>query len=90
MGEAMRRWIAPLALGLVLAGSAAHAEMDSAVMKAMLEQSKSEKKGVTVFLPGQQIAIVVTAVQGEVVEGRNQEFSRIVIDADEILALAFQ
>lgn len=86
----MRLRLAPLALGLTLLGSAAHAEMDSAVMKAMLEQSKAEKKGITVFLPGQQIAIVVTAVQDEIVEGRNQEYSRVVIDTDEILALAFQ
>ncbi|HVH04475.1 MAG TPA: hypothetical protein VNE71_00570 [Myxococcota bacterium] len=88
----MRRWLAPLALGLglALAGSAAHAEIDSAVLKAMLEQSKNEKKGVTIFLPGQQIAIVVTAIQGKIVEGRNQEYSRVVIDTDEILALAFQ
>jgi hypothetical protein len=86
----MRRWLAPLAFALALTGSAAHAEIDSALLKAMLEQSKAEKKGITIFLPGQQIAIVVTAIQGEVVEGRNQEFSRVVIDTDEILALAFQ
>ena len=86
----MNRWLARLALGLALVGSAAHAEIDSAVMKAMLEQSKAEKKGITIFLPGQHIAIVVTAVQGEVVEGRNQEYSRVVIDTDEILGLAFQ
>jgi hypothetical protein len=87
----MLRFLAPLAaFGLVLAGVSARAEIDSAVMKAMLEQSKNEKKGLTIFLPGHQIAIVVTAVQGEVIEGRNQEFSRVVIDADEIQALAFQ
>jgi hypothetical protein len=91
----MRRWLAPLAFCLLLAGplayAAAAAGMDPAVMKAMFEQSQKEKKGLTVFLPGHTLAIVVTAVHGsDTVEGRNQQYERVVIRVDQILALAFQ
>jgi sRNA-binding regulator protein Hfq len=89
----MHRFLASLAvgLGLVLTASATHAELDSAVAKAMLEQSKNEKKGVTVFLTGgEKIAIVVTAISTDTVEGRNQEFSKVLIDLDEVVALALQ
>jgi hypothetical protein len=91
----MRRWLVPLAFCLLLAGPLSHAAsaagMDPAVMTAMFEQSQKEKKGLTVFLPGHTLAIVVTAVHGtESVEGRNQEYQRVVIRVDQILALAFQ
>ena len=91
----MRRWLAPLVLCLLLAGplaqAASAAGIDPALMNAMFEQSQKEKKGLTIFLPGHVIAIVVTAVHGaDAVEGRNQEYQRVVIRTDEILALAFQ
>jgi len=91
----MRRRLALLAFCLLLSGplsQAASAEgMDPAVMTAMFEQSQKEKKGLTVFLPGHTLAIVVSAVHGtDSVEGRNQEYQRVVIRIDEILALAFQ
>ena len=91
----MRRWLAPLAFCLLLAGPLAHAAsaagIDPGVMSAMFEQSQKEKKGLTVFLPGHTVAIVVTAVHGaDTVEGRNQEYQRVVIRVDQILALAFQ
>jgi len=91
----MRRWLAPLAFCLLLAGPLAHEAaatgMDPGLMTSMFEQSQKEKKGLTVFLPGHTLAIVVTAVHGsDTVEGRNQEYQRVVIRVDEILALAFQ
>ena len=91
----MRRWLAPLAFCLLLAGplagAAAAAGMDPAVMTALFEQSQKEKKGLTVFLPGHTLAIVVTAVHGtDTVEGRNQQYERVVIRVDQILALALQ
>jgi hypothetical protein len=91
----MRRWLAPLFLCLLLSGPLARAVsaagIDPAVMSAMFEQSQKEKKGLTVFLPGHTIAIVVTAVHGsDSVEGRNQEYQRVVIRTDQIVALAFQ
>lgn len=91
----MHRWLAPLAFCLLLAGplarAASAAGIDPAVMSAMFEQSQKEKKGLTVFLPGHTVAIVVTAVHGsDTVEGRNQEYQRVVIRVDQILALAFQ
>lgn len=91
----MRRWLAPLAFCVLLAGplpqAAAAAGMDPGLMSAMFEQSRNEKKGLTVFLPGHTLAIVVTAVHGsDTVEGRNQQYERVVIRVDQILALAFQ
>jgi spore maturation protein SpmB len=91
----MRRWLVPLAFCLLLLADplsqASAAGMDPAVMTAMFEQSQKEKKGLTVFLPGHTLAIVVTAVHGtDSVEGRNQEYQRVVIRVDQILALAFQ
>ena len=91
----MRRWLAPLAFCLLVQGPLVHAAsaagIDPAVMSAMFEQSQKEKKGLTIFLPGHTVAIVVTAVHGTgTVEGRNQEYQRVVIGVDEILALAFQ
>ena len=60
-------------------------------MNALFEQSQKEKKGLTVFLPGHTLAIVVTAVHGtDTVEGRNQQYERVVIRVDQILALALQ
>lgn len=90
----MVRWLAPLAFCLLVQGplvQTASAGIDPGVMSAMFEQSQKEKKGLTVFLPGHTVAIVVTAIHGaDTVEGRNQEYQRVVIRVDEILALAFQ
>jgi hypothetical protein len=65
--------------------------MDPALMNALFEQSQREKKGLTVFLPGHTLAIVVTAIHADgAVEGRNQEYQRVLIRLDQILALALQ
>ena len=57
----------------------------------MFEESRRENKGLTLFLPGHTLAIVVTEVHGtSSVEGRNQEYDRIVIRTNQILGLAFQ
>ncbi|HEX2483689.1 MAG TPA: hypothetical protein VHQ66_00215 [Myxococcota bacterium] len=84
----MRLRPALLSASLLLAASAAHAELDSAAARALLEQSQREKKGVTIFVPGHAISIVVTSVSSDSVEGRNQEYQRVVIDPEEILAVA--
>ena len=84
----MRLSLAPLVASLLLLGSAAHAGLEAAAAKELLERSKNEKKGVTVYVPGHTISIVVTAIGPDVVEGKNQEYERVVIDADEILAVA--
>lgn len=65
--------------------------MNAGAMTAMFETSRNEKKGLTVFLSGHQIPIVVTEIHGtETVEGKNQEFDRVVIPTNQICALAFQ
>jgi|GEM_PF-1140147 len=84
-----RLWIGfGFAFALQLAAPAAHADELDPSMRALLEQSQREKRGVTVYVPGHAIPIVVTAIGSEVVEGRSQEHQRVVIDADEILAVA--
>lgn len=58
---------------------------------AMAQQSQQEGKGLTLFLQGHEIAVVVTAVHGsETIEGRNQQYGRVVIDLAEVVAAAFQ
>ena len=65
--------------------------MDVGAMNAMFETSRDEKRGLTVFLQGHQIPIVVKEIHGtESVEGANQQFDRVLIRTDQIIALAFQ
>jgi hypothetical protein len=45
----------------------------------LLNASMKEKKGVNVYVKGQQIALVVTVVGQDFIEGRNREQSKIVI-----------
>lgn len=46
---------------------------------AVLRASMEKKTGVTVYLRGQTIAMVVTSIGDNFVEGRNQQSSRIVV-----------
>jgi hypothetical protein len=55
------------------AGTGANPLMD------LLNASMKEKKGVNVYVKGQQIALVVTVVGQDFIEGRNREQSKIVI-----------
>ena len=48
-------------------------------MLAVLRSSMESKKGVTLYVRGQVISIVVTAISDHFVEGRNQQASRVVI-----------
>lgn len=62
------------------AGAAATATAsETNPLMALLNASMKEKKGVNVYVKGQQIALVVTMVGMEFVEGRNREQSKIVI-----------
>jgi hypothetical protein len=55
----------------------------------MCQRSHSEKKGITFFIPGQSVAMVVTEVHGaEFVEGYNQTFGKIVLRLDAVVAAA--
>jgi hypothetical protein len=73
-----RRNVLPLLAAFAgVAATATAAETNPLV--ALLNASMKEKKGVNVYVKGQQIALVVTAVGAEFVEGRNREQSKIVI-----------
>ncbi len=63
--------------------------MDANLMQSMFEKSKNDRTGLTVFLPGQSISIVVTAIHGTgAIEGHNQQYDRVLIGTAEILGLA--
>jgi hypothetical protein len=50
--------------------------------------SQSEKKGVTLYVRGQQIGGMVTKLSGDTVEMRSREYSRIVVRIESIDAAA--
>lgn len=52
--------------------------------RALFEKSMTEKKGLTLWVRGQQIGLVVTKIGDGVVEGRNRELSTIVVRTDSI------
>lgn len=55
----------------------------------LIEQSQKEKKGLTFFIKGQNIAGIVTKMIGsEAVEVRNQTHSRVIIRLDQVDAVA--
>ena len=55
----------------------------------MAERSKKEKKGLTLYLPGQSIPVIVTEVIGtEAIVGKNGEYDRILIRLDRVLGYA--
>ena len=73
-----RRNVLPVLAAFAGAAATATAAETNPLM-ALLNASMKEKKGVNVYVKGQQIALVVTAVGTEFVEGRNREQSKVVI-----------
>lgn len=73
-----RRNVLPLLAAFAGVAATANAAETNPLMD-LLHASMKEKKGVNVYVKGQQIALVVTAVGMEFVEGRNREQSKIVI-----------
>ncbi len=56
---------------------------------AMAERSKKEKKGLTVYLAGQSVAMIVTEIIGaEAIVGKNREHDQVLIRLDRVLGLA--
>ncbi len=56
---------------------------------AMAEKSKKEKKGLTIYLAGQSVAVVVTELIGsEAIVGKNREHDHVLIRIDKVLGLA--
>ena len=54
------------------------------MLRSLLETSKNDKKGVTLWVNGQAIPGQVTNIDGEFVEMRSREYSRIVVKIDAI------
>jgi hypothetical protein len=76
--------------GAMAAGAAATVAMPAADTDALtdiLKASASEKKGVTVYTNGQQIGMLVTNIDTQYVQGRSQQFSRIVVRLSSITAV---
>ena len=57
-------------------------------MLSILRSGMETKKGVTLFVRGQTVAILVTAIGDHFVEGRNQQSSRVVVRIASIDAAA--
>jgi hypothetical protein len=64
------------------------APKENAMFQQILEASQSEKKGVTLYVRGQQIGGMVTKLSGDTVEMRSREYSRIVVRIESIDAAA--
>jgi len=56
----------------------------------MFELSRSQNKGLTLFVQGQTIAGVVISFSDEAVEMRSQQYDRIVVRIDRIDGIAHQ
>lgn len=52
--------------------------------QSLFEKSLAEKKGLTVWVAGQSIGLVVTKIGDGFVEGKNRELSAIVVKTDRI------
>jgi hypothetical protein len=75
-----------LAAALVAAPSLTGKDEDT--VKDILEASLKEKKGVMVYMHGQSVAGVVTKLDGEFVELRSREYSRIALRLNSIDGVA--
>ncbi|MEO5923652.1 MAG: hypothetical protein ABIR70_07485 [Bryobacteraceae bacterium] len=73
-----------ITLAAALAAGVAVDGKDLPMLKSLLEASKNDKKGVTLWVKGQAIGGQVTNMDGEFVELRSREYSRIVVKWDAI------
>ena len=64
--------------------------MNPTNFQQMFEISRSEKKGLVLFVQGQTIPGLVTAYSDELVELRSQQYDRIVVRIERIDAMAHQ
>ena len=85
----------PLAALLLATAVTAHAQEGATAAKdyksevrAMLEKSMAEKKGLVLHVHGQAIGGGVLAISSDAVVVRNQEYGRIVIKLEAIDAVA--
>ncbi|MFZ6659002.1 hypothetical protein [Undibacterium sp. TJN19] len=77
-----------LITSIVATGSAGAADSTSASekdpLRATLLESKEKNKGITIHTSGNNVAMVVTALEEKYVIGRSQQASRIIIRLDRI------
>jgi len=71
-------------LAAAIAAGVAVDGKDIAMLRSLLEASKNDKKGVTLWVKGQAIGGAVTNMDGEWVELRSREYSRIVVKIESI------
>ena len=102
MKRIFMKWLKPLvgaslALGIVGASTAGadvnsstdrNADLRNDAMRAMLEDSRSQQKGLTFMLNGQQIAGVVVSITEKFVLAKSQAQGNIVIRIDRIDGVA--
>lgn len=74
----MNRRMIPFSIAAAVTASLASAQ-GADPMISVLKASMDGKKGVTLHVHGQSIAMIVTALSDQYVEGRNQQSSRIVV-----------
>lgn len=74
---------------LIAADAAAPPKIDTSFQQ-MFDLSKSQNKGLVLFVQGQSIAGLVVAYSDEAVELRSQQYERIVVRVDRIDGLAHQ
>jgi hypothetical protein len=60
---------------------------DGDAITDILKASAAEKKGVNVYVNGQTIGMLVTSLDTQYVQGRSQQFSRIVVRLSSIEAV---
>jgi hypothetical protein len=61
---------------------------DSGMFQELLEASMKEKKGVMIYMGGQSIPGVVVKLNGDYVEMRSREYSRIIVKLEAVAAVA--
>ncbi len=77
----MTRRLIPFTLATAFIATQANAQPSASGdwIMALLRSSMETKKGVTLHVKGQAISIVVTAIGDHFVEGRNQQYSKLVV-----------
>lgn len=59
----------------------------SDALRSALEQSRDEKRGVTVVVAGRDVGMLVTEINGDYVLGKSQQYEKIVVRIDRIDAV---
>jgi hypothetical protein len=82
MNTTRRTALAVLAVSIAAGVPAIGKETD--MLRSLLEASQNDKKGVTLYVKGQAIPGIVVKMEGDTVELRSREYSRIVFRIDSI------